>query len=569
MTSPKEQRRLIEEACAKGAYDPAYWLRFFLRHWFPSPFPPFMLGIIALHTKQVEWLNDYPDAHEFLLNEFKYSADPDDPTSIELPVFQLNSEGKIIMVCGDHLNEIIPRGFSKTTLLNGLNLRESCTDGKLFLVYISKSAEHAEAQLGNCKMEFETNELLRLAYGKLVPDRSDPERWGAKMIQLLNGAIFVARGRGGQVRGLNYRARRPNRIVLDDVEDDGTVDSPTVRKATEDWFYSAVEKAGQLMDGAVDEEWAQQPLQITNLGTLLGHQCLMMTLSKDPSFSTVRFGAKLDPLNDKDERMLWSYKMSYATYIREKRRHQKLGKSAHFAREVDSTIRSSDESIFPLIFVREGALIGDFVARSMFLDPAISERKDADDCALIVAGRKPNGHLWFLDEWGGIGKTPREKVDAFFEYHAKWKCTHHGIETQAYQKALMFLMREEMAQKQYFFHIEGVRRGSDEVKETRIVGMLSPRYSNGFIKHLRPLPGLEGNLLDWPNGGKDYADAAASALVLLGESQMLAIPEEALGKGDYAPLPTSLPPAFRSVSGYITRGGPRGSLDPAVRYPIS
>lgn len=565
--SDAAQRRLIEEATRRGAYDPAFWLRFFLKHWFPSPFPPFMLGIIALHTKQIEWLNDYPEAHEFLLTEFKYAADPDDPTSIELPVFQRGSDGKLIMVCGDHLNVLMPRGFSKTTLANGLNLREACTDPTLFLVYISKSADHAEAQLGNCKMEFETNELLRLAYGKLVPDRSDPERWGADVIQLKNGAIFVARGRGGQVRGLNFRARRPNRILLDDVEDDGTVDSPTVRKKNESWFYSAVEKAGQIMDGAAGEEWAQQPLQITNLGTLLGHQCLMMTLSKDPSFSTVRFGAKLDPLNDKDERMLWSYKMSYATYILQKRRHQKLGKSAEFAREVDSTIRVGDDSIFPTVFMREGALYSDFVARSIFLDPAISERKDADDAALIVAGRKANGQLWFLDEWGGKGKTPREKVDAFFEYHAKWHCTHAGLETQAYQKALLFLMREEMAKKQLFFHIEDVKRGSDEVKDTRIIGVLSPRYANGFIKHLRPLAGLEANLLDWPNGGKDYADAASSALVLLGESQMLAIPEEMLGKDEYAPLPQALPPAFRTVSGYITRGGRQGRMHPDVRYP--
>lgn len=561
------QRKLVEEATAKGAFDPAFWLRFFLPHWFPSPFPPFMLGIIALHTKQVEWLNNYKEAHDFLLNEFKYAADPDDPTSIELPVFQLGSDGKLIMVCGDHLNLIVPRGFSKTTLLNGLNLRESCTDGTLFLVYISKSADHAEAQLGNCKMEFETNALLQLAYGKLVPDRSDPERWGADVIQLKNGAIFVARGRGGQVRGLNFRARRPNRIVLDDVEDDGTVESPTVRKKNEDWFYSAVEKAGQVMDGAADEEWAQQALHITNLGTLLGAQCLMMTLSKDPSFSTVRFGAKLDPLNNKDERMLWAYKYSYARYIREKKRHQKLGKSAQFAREIDSTIRVGEDSIFPQFFMREGALRSQFVAVSMFLDPAISERKDADDAALIVAGRKENGMLWFLDEWGGTGKTPRDKIDAFFEYHAKWQCTHHGIEAQAYQRSLIFLMREEMAKKQYFFHIEGVLRGNDERKEQRIVGLLSPRYSNGFIKHLRPLPGLEGNLLDWPNGGRDYADAAASALVLLGESQMLAIPEEALDKEEYAPLPQALPPAYRTVSNHISRGGRQGRFHPDVRYP--
>lgn len=557
----------IDAAIKTGAYDPAFWLRFFLREWFPTPFPPFMLGIIALHTKQVEWLNDYPEAHEFLLNEFKYSADPDDPTSVELPVFQLNTDRRIIMVCGDHLNIIIPRGFSKTTLANGLNLREACVDGTLFLVYISKSAEHAETQLGNCKMEFETNNLLIEAYGDLVPNRNDPERWGADMIQLLNGAIFVARGRGGQVRGLNFRARRPNRILLDDVEDDEKARSPTVRKLTESWFYSAVEKAGQVMDGAAGEAWAQQPLQITNLGTLLGDKCLMMTLTRDPKFSTVRFGAKLS-MDADDRRMLWQFKMTWETYNTDRQRHARIGKLAEFTRELDSSIRVGDETIFPTIFMREPAGIEDFVARSVFLDPAISDDPKADDAALVVAGRKPNGSLWALDEWGGIGKSPRDKVDAFFEYHTKWQTTHNGLEAQAYQKSLIFLMREEMARRQYFFHIQPITRGSHEVKTARIVGMLSPRYLSGYIKHLRPLAGLEGNILDWPNGGMDYADAFASALVLLGESQMLATPPDALGTGEYAPAQAVLPPAYSSVNNYMVKSALPARLSRAIRYPI-
>jgi hypothetical protein len=567
MSRDAASKKALADAIAKGAYDPAFWLRFFLRSWFPSPFPPFMLGIIALHTKQVEWLNDYPDAHPFLLEHFRYAADPDDPTSIELPVFQYNSDGKIIMVTGDHLNLIIPRGFSKTTLANGLNLRESCVDGTLFLVYISKSAEHAETQLGNCKMEFETNQLLIAAYGDLVPNRSDPERWGADMIQLTNGAIFIARGRGGQVRGLNFRARRPNRILIDDVEDDEKARSPTVRKQTESWFYSAVEKAGQVMDGAVNEDWAQQPLQITNLGTLLGSQCLMMTLSKDPKFSTVKFGAKLHVDQPNDEQMLWAYKMSYTTYTSERARHQRIGKLAEFTRELDSGIRVGDDTIFPSIFMREGAFRSDFVAVSVFLDPAISEDPKADDAAMVVAGRKEDGNLWMLDEWGGKGKSPRDKIDAFFEMHFKWECTHHGLEAQSYQKALMFLMREEMARKQYFFHIQPVVRGSHEAKTARIVGMLSPRYLSGFIKHAKPLAGLEANILDWPNGGMDYADAAASALVLLGESQMLATPKAVLGTGEYAPLPQVLPPVYRSVTNHIVRSGRPVHLDPNSRYP--
>lgn len=566
-----KSKEILASAIEHGAYDPAFWLRFFLPHWFPSEMPPFHLGMIALITKKVSWLNDecHAYAHDFLLNEFKYAADPNDPESTDLPVFIRNSAGLIVMVAGDHNNVIVPRGFSKTTITNGCNLHDCCTDGKLFCVYISKSADHAETQLQNIKIELETNELLRAAYGNLVPTRADVEKWQADQMQLLNGAILIARGKGGQVRGLNYRARRPNKIVLDDVEDDGLVESVTERLKTERWFYASVEKAGQVMEGAVGEDWAQEPLQIINLGTLLGAECLMMTLSRDPKFNTIRFGAKLRYDDPDDKRMLWAYKMSFELYSKERTRHQQIGKLAEFTREIDSAIRIADDTLFPSKFIYQPTTRADLAVVSIFCDPAISDQPDRDHTAIVVAGRREkDGALWFLEEWGGVGKTPTEMLDAYFMLHKKWQCTLAGFEAQAYQKVLAFLLREEMAKRRYWFVAQPVVRGSKVTKDDRIVGLLSPRYLAGFLRHLRPLPGLEGNIADWPNGKKDYADAGASALALMGESGALVIPEEERNKGEYAPVEEALPPIFSTVNRYITRHGAVGDKL-ATRYPVS
>jgi hypothetical protein len=565
----EKTKKLVADAVLKSTEDPGFFCRYFLPHWFPSQMPAFHLGILALRTKKIDWLNDplYEDAIEFLLNEFKYAADPRDPTSTQLPVFLMGEDDKLIMVCDDYLNLILPRGFSKTTLMNAVNLYDCLTDGTTFCVYISKSAEHAEMQLGNIKLELETNHLLRLGYGNLVPNRAAPEKWQADQIQLLNGAILVARGKGGQVRGLNYRARRPNKIMLDDVEDDGTAESPTERAKTERWFYSAVEKAGQVMEGAKDEAWAQQPLTIMNLGTLLGAKCLMMTLTVDPKFNTVKFGAKLKVGEPADQTMLWSYKYPYEFYQKERARHANIGKLAEFTRELDSSIRVTDDDKFPNQFIYEPVNRADLAEVSMFCDPAISEEADADDAAIVIAGRRlRDGALFFLDEWGGQGKTPREIIDKMFELHRRWQVTHTGIEAQAYQKALIYIAREEMALKRYWFIMEAVTRGSKENKDRRILGLLSPRYKNGILRHLRPLNKLEGNILDWPNGGKDYADAGASALALLNETAAMVIPEAERSKGDYAPLQTALPPAFATVNGIMVRNS--SSTRMATRYPV-
>lgn len=560
-------KQLIGEAVERGSWDPAYWLRFFLPGWFPSQIPPFHMGYLALLTRKVAFLDEYPYCHDFLLEHFRYSADPNDATSVELPVFRKDDEGKIIMVAGEHNNVMMPRGFSKTTICNGAHLYELLTDGTLFAVYISKSAPHAMMQLGNIKMQLEGNELLREAYGNLVPDRSDVQKWQADMLQLLNGAIIVARGRGGQVRGLNFDARRPNRIVLDDVEDDAEAKSDTVRKETEDWFYSAVEKAGQEMDGMVGQAGAQDDLRITNLGTLLGAECLMMTLAKDPKFNTVRFGAKLN-LNDPDDhQMLWPFKMGYERYARERERHRVVGKLAHFTRELDSAIRVSDDSIFPSQFIYAPTPLHDLVQRALALDPAISKSRRADSSALIVAGRRASdGAIWLLDEWGDQGKSPRELIDAVFEKRKQWQTTVQGIESIAYQEALLYIMQEEMARRQDWFVIEGIRHGQTE-KMGRIEGILSPRYKLGVIRHLRPLPKLEGMLSDWPNGKKDFPDAAAMALKLLGESQMLAVgaavgPPSAEAASDYAPLP----PALSTAGNFVMNAAPQGVRGNMSRY---
>lgn len=577
------ERALLQEAVNKSAFDPAYFLRFFFRKWFPTPFPPFHLGLIAVLTRKVEFLNNYPDAHDFLLNHFNYEPDPNVPGDKPHPVFFLDAAGNFCMYSGQKNNWMIPRGFSKTTIVNGCNIYDLVTDVNTFLIYLSETADHSETQLGNIKVELETNELLIAAYGHQVPTRSDSEKWTADQIQLLNGAIMVAKGRGGQVRGMNFRARRPNHIVLDDVEDEDSVRSPTIREQTKSWFYSSVEPAGVLMDGATEEdENYQHPLRVTNIGTLLSSEALCMSLAKDPEFNTVRFGACVNRIELKevvDEKtgqaskievpvrigMLWPHKMTEATYDRMRARAQRIGKLGEFTREYDSSIRVHDDTIFPSIFIYQPTSIADLVDRSLAMDPAISEQPDRDHATIVAAGRRASdGALWFLDEWGGVGKKPRETIDKFFEMQQRWQTLRNGIESIQYQKSLIYLMQEEMARRQYFFHIVPIFHSTRVTKDDRIVGILSPRYTNGYIRHLRPLAGLEGNLSDWPNGKKDYADAGAMALALLGETQMMAGSLEKLLASEHTPLEETLPPLWNSASNYIIKGARASN-----RYPVT
>jgi len=60
------------------------------------------------------------------------------------------------------------------------------------------------------KMELEQNDLIRRLYG----DQVGRDRWTNGQFVLRNGACFTAVGAGQSIRGINYRNRRPDNILV-------------------------------------------------------------------------------------------------------------------------------------------------------------------------------------------------------------------------------------------------------------------------------------------------------------------------------------------------------------------
>jgi phage terminase large subunit-like protein len=184
---------------------------------------------------------------------------------------------------------------------------------------------------------------------------------------------------------------------------------------------------------------------------------------------------------------------------------------------------------------------GDLVSVAMAIDPAISQRKGADYCVIAVVGMTQRGIVHVLDIWAQVGASPRDQVDAYFMLHFKWWVDLHGVESVAYQAALIHLLTEEMARQsktfgsRAYFAITPILHGPGTRKDARIEGILAPRYAAGYITHHRRFPDLESEALDWPNGKKDHLDAVAMAVGLLDPVATFAGPEEdvLLSPGDY------------------------------------
>lgn len=442
----------------------------------------------------------------------------------------------------------MPRGSSKTTVVNAANLYDLCYSETDFIVYLSETATHAEMQLDNVKRELEGNVLIRAVFGDKKPERSATEKWTQGFIETVTGQAVTARGRGGQVRGLNHRGERPKKIVIDDVEDKESVSTEPQRDKTRGWMKADVEPALPQI--------GEDRGVIIATGTILHHEALLVNLMKDPEWVTVIFGA-IDPDGDP----LWEHYMTTDGYSRKKQSFIRLGKLADFNREYGSSLKIENEGAkFPQDSIRYQIMHRtDFVGVALVMDPAIGQKKDSDYIAYGVVGMTDKGQVHVMDNYLERGMTPRAQIDKYFELVERWDPTKCGIEAVAYQRALIHLVREEQFRKSQtigmkaYFPIIPILHGNT-AKEARVEGILSPRYKAGYVTHQRRFVLLEQQLLDWPNSKKDGPDVVAMAVGLLDPYAAFALPGEAnaagedkLARDQFKPIEEELGGDFRSA----------------------
>jgi predicted phage terminase large subunit-like protein len=179
-----------------------------------------------------------------------------------------------------------PRGYAKSTLLSFvLPLWCATMQYKEFILLISETVGQAEDFLDDVKTELLTNDRLREDFPEACG--KGEYRWRNDDIVLRNGTRIYALGCGGKTRGRKHRSKRPDLILLDDVESRDSVESETTRdKLWHQWLNKEVIKAGRI-DGSTDT---------IVLGTILHEDSLLSKLldrNQAPDWQRKRFKAVL------------------------------------------------------------------------------------------------------------------------------------------------------------------------------------------------------------------------------------------------------------------------------------
>lgn len=151
--------------------------------------------------------------------------------------------------------------------------------------------------------------------------------------------------------------------------------------------------------------------------------------------------------------------------------------------------------------------------RYTFIDPAISDKQEADYTAIVTVWIDQRNRIYILDIVHAR-MNPTDIINSVFEANMRWRPESIWIEVVAYQKMLALEIRKQMNLRNMFFNLVEVNPMWE--KNARIRTLLQPRYWNASIIHPRfhnKIQDLELELLKFPNGKHDdIIDSLASCL---------------------------------------------------------
>jgi hypothetical protein len=136
-----------------------------------------------------------------------------------------------------------PREHAKSTFFTfGDPIHDICYELRKFIIIVSDTNDQATGFTLPIRLEFEDNPRIRHDFGTLIGST-----WTKNDFTTSNGVRVLARGRGEKLRGLKNRQYRPDKVIVDDFENDTNVRNPRLVKEGMEWLRKAV--IGSLGEG--------------------------------------------------------------------------------------------------------------------------------------------------------------------------------------------------------------------------------------------------------------------------------------------------------------------------------
>ncbi len=273
-------------------------------------------------------------------------------------------------------------------------------------------------------------------------------------------------GSGQKLRGRNFQGRRPDLVVLDDVENDEAVENPARRKKLRQWFIKAVLPALDPTRGG-----------LLALGTILHEDSLLWSVLH-------MFGGAIWRCWDENENPLWPERFPQK-HLRWLRATMDAEDPGSFSQEMENRAQGDDEKPFKA-FVSYDQL-PERLTLLTHVDPATGKQR-GDFTALVTVGFSSDGTGYVLDaviKRLGPTETGRAILRQREVYPGKMQA-----EEVAYQSALVDIVALLSAEEGVFVPIQTVKPKGDKIAR---IESLAPAVETGRLQFPRLSPPARGN----------------------------------------------------------------------------
>jgi len=190
------------------------------------------------------------------------------------------------------------RGAGKSTILNLSFVLWSILGKpqKKFIIIISKTIFQAKAHLKNIIEELKENNLLKNDFN-LVDKKTFTKNITSVEFKEYDAKIIIATTKQA-LRGLKYKSHRPNLIICDDLESDGSNMSERSIQERDNWFKNEVMAC------------TGNDAKIIVLGTPIKETSIIIKLMNEIKEKRLKGIFKSYPFYDLDNKLLWPEKFS-------------------------------------------------------------------------------------------------------------------------------------------------------------------------------------------------------------------------------------------------------------------
>lgn len=433
---------------------------------------------------------------------------------------------------GDKEANAAPRGNAKsTTGTFGLPLWCAAFRKRRYPLIVSETRSQGETFLSFVKLELETNERLQQDFPELC---GEGPVWRADQIITRNGVKLQAAGAGQKLRGLRHGNCRPDLVIVDDLENDESVESPDQRKKLEAWFFKALMKIGQ------------PDTVFIVVGTILHYDSLLSRLLVKPGWKGRKWQAVLKWSQSKR----WQEWEQIFAVISQGKEVAEAAADAYFAQHKEEMLAGTEvlwpemESYYYLMKMRvsDGPAFFDSekqneplnpedqvffeewfqdwedgdvdladVPHAGACDPSLGKRNKRNDPSAILGGRMKNRMLYLT-----IADIEQRRPDRIMEdillYHERDPFTKFRMETVQFQEFFARSLEQVSKDRGITLNIDDKTPNTD--KDLRII-RLQPWIKNGWIRFRPEHQELKRHLLYYRPKGRGGHDDGPDALEML------------------------------------------------------